>query len=106
MLIKEWDHKGVNFSQHLYVPEVHPLTGVGFCEMEDGHVFKVSACKFVFVGSCLATKVNLPGERKSVYVCVCVCACVRAYACFMYVHVYVCTCMCSCLATTVRQFTG
>ena len=26
----------------LYVPEIHPVTGVGFCEREDdGHVFKV-----------------------------------------------------------------
>ena len=45
MVIKEWDQKGVNFSQHLYVLEVHPITGVGFCEMEDeGHVFKVCVC--------------------------------------------------------------
>ena len=30
------------FKDHLYVPEVHPLTGAGFCEREDeGHVFKV-----------------------------------------------------------------
>ena len=65
MLMKEWDHKGVNFSQHLYVPEVHPITGVGFCEMKDGHVLKVCARKFVFVGSCLATRVNLLGEREN-----------------------------------------
>lgn len=34
--------KGVPFKDHLYVPEVHPITGVEFCEWEDdGHVFKV-----------------------------------------------------------------
>lgn len=42
MAIKEWDSQGVLFSRHLYVPEVHPVTGTVFCEMEDeGHVFKV-----------------------------------------------------------------
>ena len=41
--IKSWDEQGVPFRTHLYVPEVHPLTGVEFCEREDeGHVFKVS----------------------------------------------------------------
>ena len=40
--MKQWCEKGVNFSDHLYVPEVHPVTGHTFCEMEDeGHVFKV-----------------------------------------------------------------
>ena len=47
MVIKEWDQKGVNFSQHLYIPEVHPITNVGFCEMEDeGHVFKGCVCVY------------------------------------------------------------
>ncbi len=42
MLVKQWTEKGVNFTDHLYVPEVHPVTGKVFCEMEDeGHVFKV-----------------------------------------------------------------
>lgn len=42
MLIKEWASMGVPFHEHLYVPEVHPITGTIFCEMEDeGHVFKV-----------------------------------------------------------------
>ena len=40
--INTWQLKGVPFKDHLYVPEVHPVTGVGFCEREDdGHVFKV-----------------------------------------------------------------
>ena len=40
--LKKWDGKGVNFSQHLYLPEKHPITDDYFCEMEDeGHVFKV-----------------------------------------------------------------
>ena len=40
--IKRWDQEGVNFSQHIYVPEVHPITGQFFLEREDeAHVFKV-----------------------------------------------------------------
>ena len=40
--INTWQLKGVPFRDHLYVPEVHPVTGVGFCEREDdGHVFNV-----------------------------------------------------------------
>ena len=40
--INAWQLKGVPFKDHLYVKEVHPITGVGFCEREDdGHVFKV-----------------------------------------------------------------
>lgn len=43
--INSWLERGVNFKDHLYVPEVHPETGLHFCEREDeGHVFKV--CKF------------------------------------------------------------
>ena len=42
MTIKDWEKKGVDFVNHLYVPELHPVTGEVFCEMEDeGHVFKV-----------------------------------------------------------------
>jgi len=38
--------KGANFKDHLYVPEIHPITGVEFCEREDeGHIFKVYACE-------------------------------------------------------------
>ena len=34
--------KGIPFNNHLCVPEVHPITGKGFCEREDeGHIFKV-----------------------------------------------------------------
>lgn len=51
--VRKWDMQGVPFRTHLYVPEEHPLTGVGFCEREDeGHVFKVSILAivhFVFV---------------------------------------------------------
>ena len=40
--IHHWHSKGVPFKDHLYMPEVHPLTGVGFCEWEDeAHVLKV-----------------------------------------------------------------
>ncbi|XP_065911420.1 uncharacterized protein [Dysidea avara] len=36
-----WKSKGVPFKEHLYVPEIHPKTGLGFCEREDeGHVLK------------------------------------------------------------------
>lgn len=41
MIIKDWEKKGVNFINHLYVPEQHPVTGEVFCEMKDErHVFK------------------------------------------------------------------
>ena len=34
--------QGIPFKDHLYIPEIHPITGVGFCEREDeGHLFKV-----------------------------------------------------------------
>ena len=40
--ILEWEKKGIPFHSHVYVPEVHPLTGVPFHEREDGaHLFKV-----------------------------------------------------------------
>lgn len=43
-IVREWQRKGVPFRDHLYVPEIHPDTGVEFCEREDeGHVFKVSS---------------------------------------------------------------
>lgn len=43
-IVNEWHRKGIPFRDHLYVPEVHPDTGVEFCEREDeGHVFKVSS---------------------------------------------------------------
>ena len=35
--------KGIPFINHVYVPEIHPLTQTGFCEREDeGHVLKVT----------------------------------------------------------------
>jgi hypothetical protein len=38
-LVLEWTSKGVT---HLYVPEVHPVTKITFCEREDeAHVLKV-----------------------------------------------------------------
>ena len=40
--INDWHSKGVPFKYHLYMPKVHPLTGVEFYECEDeAHVFKV-----------------------------------------------------------------
>ena len=42
--IDHWHSKGVPFKDHLYVPEVHPFTRLGFCEREDeAHVLKVQA---------------------------------------------------------------
>ena len=42
MVIRQWSENGVNFCDHLYVPEVHPITGKVLCKMEDeGYVFKV-----------------------------------------------------------------
>lgn len=40
--ILEWEKRGIPFRSHVYVPEVHPLTGVPFHEREDEtHLFKV-----------------------------------------------------------------
>ena len=37
------DARDVLFRSHLYVPEVHPVTNLPFCEREDeGHVLKVT----------------------------------------------------------------
>ena len=34
--------KGIPFKEHMYVPEVHPITQVGFCEREgEAHILKV-----------------------------------------------------------------
>ena len=45
--IRYYDEQGVCFKTHLYVPEDHPETGLGFCEREDeGHVFKVFFCDY------------------------------------------------------------
>ena len=42
--INQLSSKGIPFKEHLYVPEVHPITKVEFCEREDeAHVFKVCA---------------------------------------------------------------
>ncbi|XP_065899778.1 uncharacterized protein [Dysidea avara] len=39
--INQLSSKGIPFKEHLYVPEVHPITKVEFCEREDeAHVFK------------------------------------------------------------------
>ena len=38
----QWEDSGIPFRQHIYVPEIHPITGQVFHEREDeGHVFKV-----------------------------------------------------------------
>ena len=40
--VNDWHSKGIPFKDHLYVSEVHPLTGAEFCEREyEGHAFKV-----------------------------------------------------------------
>ena len=37
-----WVEKGVPFSTHMYVPEIHPITGKEFHEREDfAHIMKV-----------------------------------------------------------------
>ena len=42
--VNQWHSKGVTFKDHLYVPEIHPVTKMQFCEREDeGHVFKVTS---------------------------------------------------------------
>ena len=51
--IDKWDQDGVPFKTHLYVPEVHPLTGHEFCERGDeGHVFKVSLDIVFIISGC------------------------------------------------------
>ena len=48
--INIYESQGVPFKQHLYVPEVHPTTQVGFCEREDeGHVLKVYLVCFHYI---------------------------------------------------------
>ena len=50
--INVWSDKGVLFKERVYIPEVHPETGMAFCEREDeGHVLKVLV-KSLFVMSC------------------------------------------------------
>ena len=42
--VRSWSDKGVPFRTHIYVPEVHHLTGKRFHEREDeAHVFKVNS---------------------------------------------------------------
>ena len=41
-VVRQYDDHGVPFQTHLFVPEVHPDTGMMFLEREDeGHVLKV-----------------------------------------------------------------
>lgn len=41
--IRKYDEQGIPFRTHLYVPEVHPVTGTTFYEREDeAHVLRVS----------------------------------------------------------------
>lgn len=40
--INSWHAKGILFKHHVYIPEIHPVTQMEFCEREDeGHVLKV-----------------------------------------------------------------
>ena len=54
--INLWQSKGVPFKNHLYVPEVHPVTGLDFCEREDeAHALKVSLCDYMYASvTCLS----------------------------------------------------
>ena len=39
----KFDNEGIPFRTHLYVPEIHPVSQMPFCEREDeAHVLKVS----------------------------------------------------------------
>ena len=33
--ILKWERKGVPFRQHIYAPEIHPVSKEVLCEMED-----------------------------------------------------------------------
>ena len=53
-LVEHWEMKGVPFRSHLHVPEVHPLTGLMFCEREDeGHVLKVLTVQYHLITLCV-----------------------------------------------------
>ena len=53
-LVEHWEMKGVPFRSHLHVPEVHPLTGLMFCEREDeGHVSKVLTVQYHLIILCV-----------------------------------------------------
>ena len=51
-----WDAKGVPFRTHMYVPDIHPVTGTEFHEREDeAHVLKVTffdMYKYVKIMAC------------------------------------------------------
>ena len=45
--VRQWDNEGVPFRTHIYVPEMHPISQMPFCEREDeAHVLKVSAYSY------------------------------------------------------------
>lgn len=55
-LVLEWTSKGVPFQTHLYVPEVHPVTKMTFCEREDeAHVPKVGSSYLIIQATCTCT---------------------------------------------------
>ncbi len=40
--VLEYEKKGVPFRRHMYVPEIHPISGLEYHEREDdAHVLKV-----------------------------------------------------------------
>ena len=44
-----YESQVIPFKHHLYMPEVHPITQIGFCELEDeGHVLKVCLVCFKY----------------------------------------------------------
>ena len=52
--VRSWNEKGVPFRTHIYVPEVHHLTGKRFHEREDeAHVFKVNEMLFQYLHRCM-----------------------------------------------------
>ena len=57
----EYQHQINLWHMHLYVPEVHPATDMGFCEREDeGHVFKVNTYNFEVYISVMGLIIYVP----------------------------------------------
>ena len=62
--------KGVQFCQHIYTPEIHPVTKQAYCEMEDEpHVLKVCVCVCVCVRERVCVTASSLDVAKSVCVC-------------------------------------
>ena len=92
--VLQFEKKGVPFRSHMYVPEVHPLTGEPFHERKDeAHVFKVCYCP---TRTCTCTSSMLYACVHNYYsTCTCTCKCVHVHVQTLYIHVNDCTYTCA-----------